>query len=111
MNDGICGKYANSYVSIIIIAFDSLHAILLFRIYFADCCDGADEWHPGGRCENSCRELGRAAREEAERQRMLAEEGHVIYKEYCTQGNEALKQKEVGEFNAMLGHNTVGEIS
>ena len=41
------------------------------------------------------RELGRAAREEAERQRQLLEEGHKIYLDYCTQGEDAIKEKLV----------------
>lgn len=41
------------------------------------------------------RELGRKAREEEEKQRKLLEEGHLIYKDYTKQGQEALKEKQV----------------
>lgn len=33
-----------------------------------DCCDGSDEWASGTTCSNNCNEIGKAAREEAERQ-------------------------------------------
>ena len=41
------------------------------------------------------RELGRAAREEAERKAKLAEEGHQIYLEYSKQGKEAKAENQV----------------
>ena len=41
------------------------------------------------------RELGRKAREEEERLRKLAEEGHAIYQDYVKQGQEVLREKKV----------------
>jgi protein kinase C substrate 80K-H len=32
-----------------------------------DCCDAADEYQSGANCVNTCKELGSAAQEEAQR--------------------------------------------
>lgn len=59
-----------------------------------DCCDGTDEYNSRTRCDNTCREMGRAAREEAERVKKLIEEGFEIQKEYCQLGNDAKQQNQ-----------------
>ena len=41
------------------------------------------------------RELGKQAREEAEKQRQLLEEGRKVYLDYTARGKEAIKEKEV----------------
>jgi len=43
-----------------------------------DCCDGTDEWETGAACENTCNELGRAAREAREAELKAALEGFNI---------------------------------
>ena len=59
-----------------------------------DCCDATDEYDSPGLCQNMCRELGRAAREEAERLKKLIEEGHELYKEYIELGTDAKVKNE-----------------
>ena len=44
-----------------------------------------------------CRRLGKAAREEAERQAKLAAEGHQVFLEYSKQGQDAKQEKQVSE--------------
>ena len=39
--------------------------------------------------------MGKAAREEQEKLRVLAREGYQIYKEYSQQGTDAKKQRQV----------------
>jgi len=43
-----------------------------------DCCDGTDEWETGAACENTCNELGRAAREARQAELKAALEGFNI---------------------------------
>jgi len=43
-----------------------------------DCCDGTDEWETGAACENTCSELGRAAREAKQAELKAALEGFNI---------------------------------
>ena len=45
-----------------------------------DCCDGTDEWEINS-CENTCDEMGRAAREERERMQTIMKEGMVKRKD------------------------------
>ena len=42
-----------------------------------------------------CRELGKKAREDAEKRRLIVEEGHKIYLEFVKQGQEAMAEKRV----------------
>ena len=42
------------------------------------------------------RELGKKAREEAERQRQLLQEGRKVYLDYAVRGKESVKEKQVG---------------
>jgi len=43
-----------------------------------DCCDGSDEWDSDSQCQDTCMELGRAAREEALAQAKVALQGFSI---------------------------------
>lgn len=57
-----------------------------------DCCDGSDE--SGKQCTNTCEEMGRAAREEAERQAKLAKEGYQKRLDLVSKGKSFKKEKE-----------------
>ncbi|CAL8143040.1 unnamed protein product [Orchesella dallaii] len=58
-----------------------------------DCCDGSDEVGTLT-CSNTCEEMGRAAREEAERQTKLAKEGFQKRLEMISKGKSFRKEKE-----------------
>lgn len=67
----------------------------MFKI---DCCDGSDEWAnivKKGTCENTCEELGRAAREEAERVHKIYTAGHEIRAQLIAKGKELRLEKQV----------------
>lgn len=51
-----------------------------------DCCDGLDEY-TSHQCQNNCIELGRTAREEAQRRAELIKAGKQIRAEYIQRGN------------------------
>ncbi|XP_060526233.1 glucosidase 2 subunit beta [Cylas formicarius] len=57
-----------------------------------DCCDGADEYAGRVSCTNNCLELGKTAREEAQKQAELLKVGKQLRQELSQQG---LKLKEV----------------
>lgn len=69
-----------------------LFLIFLFFL-FLDCCDGSDEAGTV-QCPNTCEELGRAAREVAERQAKLLKEGYQKRLEMSNAGKEFRKQKD-----------------
>jgi protein kinase C substrate 80K-H len=63
-----------------------------------DCCDGSDEWannNRKGTCENTCEELGRAAREEEERLQKIFMAGHEIRAQLIVKGKELRMEKQV----------------
>lgn len=51
-----------------------------------DCCDGLDEY-TSHKCQNICLELGKTAREEAQRKAELIKVGKQIRAEYIQRGN------------------------
>lgn len=51
-----------------------------------DCCDGADEYTGEKNCYNNCIELGRSAREEAQRRAELIKAGKQMRAEYIQKG-------------------------
>lgn len=62
--------------------FNNLQAF----IYFLDCCDATDEFNGnekigGGFCTNTCLEMGRAAREEAQRLAEVQKKGAELRRE------------------------------
>ncbi|XP_022181844.1 glucosidase 2 subunit beta-like [Myzus persicae] len=62
-----------------------------------DCCDGSDEWANSlmkGTCDNTCEELGRAAREEAERVQKIFMAGHEIRAQLIAKGKELRLEKQ-----------------
>jgi protein kinase C substrate 80K-H len=59
-----------------------------------DCCDGSDEYNSSAQCVNTCDELGRAMREERERQARLLEEGTKIRNEYIEQSKRKLEENK-----------------
>ncbi|XP_013413455.1 glucosidase 2 subunit beta isoform X1 [Lingula anatina] len=58
-----------------------------------DCCDGTDEYSGETTCVNTCREMGRAMREEQERMKQLLQEGVKIRDDYIKQGKDAKTEK------------------
>lgn len=64
-----------------------------------DCCDGSDEWSNTtvrkNACENTCEELGKAAREEAERVQKIFTVGHEIRAQLIVKGKELRLEKQV----------------
>lgn len=62
-----------------------------------DCCDGSDEWANNvrkGTCENTCEELGRAAKEEAERVQQIFIAGYEIRAQLIAKGKELRQDKQ-----------------
>lgn len=60
-----------------------------------DCCDGTDEYASGETCVNSCEELGREARAEAQRMAELYKAGSHLRLELIEKGNA--KRNEMAE--------------
>lgn len=69
---------------------------------FIDCCDGSDEWENnlknGSSCENTCRKLGLAAREEAERELRVFKAGQEIRTQLIAKGKQLRLEKQVNYF-------------
>ncbi|CAJ0570386.1 unnamed protein product, partial [Mesorhabditis spiculigera] len=63
--------------------------------FLSDCCDGSDEWGSNVKCSNICNELGRAAREEAERRAEIARKGWAVRSEMARQGQDLKTESEV----------------
>jgi len=66
-----------------------------------DCCDGSDEWANNFKkdtCDNTCEELGRAAREEAERVQQIFVAGHEIRAQLIERGKDLRLRKQVNLF-------------
>ncbi|KAJ8917126.1 hypothetical protein NQ315_012616 [Exocentrus adspersus] len=59
-----------------------------------DCCDGTDEYAGGATCRNNCVELGRSAREEAQRQAELVKAGKQLKTELSRKGMEMKQEKQ-----------------
>jgi len=79
--------------------FKLLKNIIKTKYFFnVDCCDGSDEWANNlrkGTCDNTCEELGRAAREEAERVQKIFMAGHEIRAQLIAKGKELRLEKQV----------------
>ncbi|XP_074643089.1 glucosidase 2 subunit beta-like [Tubulanus polymorphus] len=60
-----------------------------------DCCDGSDESSGLANCSNTCNEMGKVMREEAERLRKLQQEGYQLYIDYQKQGLESKQQNQL----------------
>lgn len=61
-----------------------------------DCCDGSDEWDSSSTCQDTCMELGRAAREAAEARAKVAMEGFNIKQGMIKEGQN-LQDERVGQ--------------
>jgi protein kinase C substrate 80K-H len=61
-----------------------------------DCCDGSDEWEAGSVCEDTCMELGRAAREEAEAKAKVALQGFRIKQDMIKEG-KVVQEERIGQ--------------
>ncbi|XP_064079784.1 glucosidase 2 subunit beta-like isoform X1 [Macrobrachium nipponense] len=60
-----------------------------------DCCDASDEYASAANCVDTCRELGRAAREEAAKQRQEKMKGYELRKSMIEEGRKRKKEAEV----------------
>ncbi|KAJ8961626.1 hypothetical protein NQ314_005878 [Rhamnusium bicolor] len=60
-----------------------------------DCCDGTDEYASGKACQNNCIELGRSAREEAQRKAELIKAGKQLKAELSQKGIQMKQEKQV----------------
>jgi len=60
-----------------------------------DCCDGSDEWESKVTCQNTCQEMGRAAREAAEAANRVALEGFKIRQSMVNEAKVMLDEKMV----------------
>lgn len=60
-----------------------------------DCCDASDEYASNANCVDTCRELGRAAREEAAKQRQERMKGFELRKAMIEDGRKLKKEAEV----------------
>lgn len=56
-----------------------------------------------GTCENTCEELGRAAKEEAERVQKIYMAGHEIRSQLIAKGKDLRLEKQVNCFNKSVG--------
>lgn len=53
-----------------------------------DCCDGSDEYNSSADCINYCVELGKQAKEAAQKQQELFEKGYTLWQQYTVQGKQ-----------------------
>jgi len=87
------------FVSFKIVHLNVFKNIIKTKYFFnVDCCDGSDEWANNlrkGTCDNTCEELGRAAREEAERVQKIFMAGHEIRAQLIAKGKELRLEKQV----------------
>ncbi|KAG5884136.1 hypothetical protein JTB14_021805 [Gonioctena quinquepunctata] len=60
-----------------------------------DCCDGTDEYASGKSCQNNCIELGRSAREAAQRRSELIKAGKQLRTELSQQGIQLKQEKQL----------------
>ncbi|XP_064604900.1 glucosidase 2 subunit beta-like isoform X2 [Liolophura sinensis] len=59
-----------------------------------DCCDGSDEYEGIITCSNTCKELGKQAREEAEKMKILVDQAMKVKVDYIEQGKKAKEEKK-----------------
>ncbi|XP_056632367.1 glucosidase 2 subunit beta-like [Diorhabda sublineata] len=60
-----------------------------------DCCDGTDEYSTKSSCQNNCIELGRSAREAAQRKAELIKAGKQIRAEMVQKGIQLKQEKQI----------------
>ena len=60
-----------------------------------DCCDASDEYQSSADCQDVCLELGRAAREEAERLKEMQQQGFLLKQQMITDSLNIKKEKQV----------------
>ncbi|KAM9310932.1 glucosidase 2 subunit beta [Gastrophryne carolinensis] len=58
-----------------------------------DCCDATDEYNSGAHCQNTCREMGRKAREELEKKAEMAREGMLLKQQYIEEARKGQEEK------------------
>lgn len=75
--------------------------LLKINFFLTDCCDGSDEWAHTirkGTCDNTCQELGKAARDEAERVQKVFMAGYEIRAQLIAKGKELRLEKQVNYY-------------
>ncbi|KAM4747267.1 glucosidase 2 subunit beta [Rhinophrynus dorsalis] len=60
-----------------------------------DCCDTTDEYNSGALCQNTCREMGRKAREELQKQAEVATEGFRLKQQLIEDAKKGREEKQV----------------
>ncbi|KAK8751102.1 hypothetical protein OTU49_013023 [Cherax quadricarinatus] len=60
-----------------------------------DCCDASDEYASNANCVDTCRELGRAAREEAAKQREERLKGYHLRQSMIEEGHKRKKDVQI----------------
>jgi len=63
--------------------------------HVCDCCDGSDEWESKVPCHNTCKEMGRAARDAFEAATRVALEGFKIRQGMASEAKHILDEKIV----------------
>jgi len=58
-----------------------------------DCCDASDEYTSSAQCLNNCRELGRKAREEAQKLAEVTTQGYQLRNELSKEGKRKAEEK------------------
>lgn len=66
-----------------------------------DCCDASDEYASSASCVDTCRELGKAAREEAAKQREERLKGYQLRQSMIEEGRKTRKEAEVCVYFAL----------
>ncbi|XP_050423739.1 glucosidase 2 subunit beta-like [Adelges cooleyi] len=74
-----------------------------------DCCDGSDEWIKQSTCSSTCEELGRAAKEEAERVHQLYVAGYEIREQLIAKGKE-LKAEKQARISTLLEEEKIADL-
>lgn len=59
-----------------------------------DCCDATDEYNSSIQCTNSCRDLGRQAREEAARLAEILTKGHQTKQQLSAEGKRRKEERK-----------------
>lgn len=83
----------SSVCKLVFIGLTHIQHLIVYIL--SDCCDGSDEFSTNVNCQNTCDELGRAAREETERLTKLAREGYQKRLEMSQKGKEIKQEKDL----------------
>ncbi|XP_075433960.1 LOW QUALITY PROTEIN: glucosidase 2 subunit beta [Ascaphus truei] len=59
-----------------------------------DCCDTTDEYNSGAFCQNTCREMGRRAREELQQMAEVTREGLLVKQQLIEEARKGREEKQ-----------------